>query len=92
MKEVIPIIFNFLSSYPEILSFLSPIIGGENGVILVSFLAASGAFSIFTVFIFAFFGMLAIDSLWFLIPKTRLYRKIVNGKKIPLIIKELKKN
>lgn len=82
MEETIQIIFNFLSSYPEILSFLSPIIGGENGVIFISFLAGSGTFSIFTIFVFAFLGMLTVDSLWFFIPKTRLYQRLVGGKKI----------
>ncbi len=73
---------NFISSYPKILSFFAPVIGGENGVIFLSFLAKSGAVSVYIVFLFSFFGMLAIDSLWFFIPKTKLYKKVVSGKKI----------
>lgn len=91
MIEIFETILDFLISYPEILSFLSPILGGENGVILVSFLAANGAFSIFTVFIFAFLGMVTVDSLWFFFPKTKLYKRMTNAKKISANYKKIEK-
>lgn len=82
MEKIVQPVFDFLSGHSEILSFLSPILAGDSGVILLAFLAAGGAFPIFTVFIFAFLGMITADSLWFFIPKTKLYQKIVSSKKI----------
>lgn len=91
MVELIQILSNFLINYIEILSFLSPIVGGENGVIFVSFLASSDFLTLLNVFIFAFLGMLTIDSFWFFITKTKLYDKIVNGKRISNSYKKIEK-
>jgi membrane protein DedA with SNARE-associated domain len=82
---------DFISTYPRSLSFLAPIIGGENGVIFLSFLAKSGVVSVYIVFLFSFLGMLTIDSLWFFIPKTKLYKKITSGKTISRQHKKIEK-
>jgi len=91
MEQLIQILSTFLINYIEILSFLSPILGGENGVIFVSFLASSNFLTLLNVFIFAFLGMLTIDSFWFFITKTKLYNRMVNGKRVSNNYKKIEK-
>lgn len=77
MHPFVQHILELLGSYPELLSFIAPIISGEVGVIFVAFLGAGGAFPLQTVLLWTCLGMIAIDSFWFLFPQTKLYRRMV---------------
>ncbi len=64
-----------LASFSFFMSFIAPIISGENGVIILAFLSAQGYFAPWIVFLFGSLGMLAIDSIWFLLMKTKFLEK-----------------
>ena len=60
----------FLSSnYIAPIAFLGAILGGEEILVLLSILAAQGFFSIYTMFIFFYIGILVSDFIWFFIGK-----------------------
>jgi len=85
-----------LHSFSFLISFLAPILTGENGVILIAFLSAQGYFPLWAVIVFAFLGMIAIDSFWFLMTRSRWAEKIkqwnrksINYKKLEARIEKL---
>jgi membrane protein DedA with SNARE-associated domain len=81
-NSTIHFLYGILSDFSFLISFLSPILGGENAVIFVAFLSSQGFLSLWIVFFFSFLGMMAIDSIWFFITKTKYFKKLKNWKKI----------
>ena len=76
-------LFPGLIDYLPLLSFLAPIIGGgEVGVIVVAFLFAHDVYNFLIVLIFSFLGMLVMDSIWFFIGTSNLFKKIKSWKRI----------
>jgi membrane-associated protein len=65
-----------LGSLSFIISYLAPILGGENAVLVVAFLSAKGYFPLWIVIIFAFLGMISIDSFWFLMTRSKWAKKV----------------
>lgn len=69
-------VFTFLKEWIFLISFLAPILGGENAVLALAFLSAQEHFFVYAIILFSFLGMLAIDSFWFLIMKTKPSKKL----------------
>lgn len=85
--------FPWLASYISLLSFLAPIIGGgELGVIAVAFLFGNDFDNFARIVIFSFAGMMAIDSIWFLIARSKIFEKIKKWQKIAKPYKKIEDN
>lgn len=63
------------SGYSFILAFFAPMVGGEVAVLFLSFLSVSDSFPLWGIIIGSFFGMLALDSFWFFVPRTTWLKK-----------------
>lgn len=57
----------FFKSMPELVSFLGALLGGEETILVVSFFAGQGIFSVKTVLIFSYIGTMVSDWIWFYI-------------------------
>lgn len=85
--------FPWLSSFVQLLAFLAPIVGGgELGVIAVSFLFARNTSAFWTIVLFSFLGMTAMDSLWFYISRSKLFGKFKEWRKISVQYKSIEQN
>lgn len=91
MNGLLLYLTQLFSDYTALISFLTPAIGGEVGVITVSFLAAIVDAHIVTVICFTAIGMIAIDSVWFFVPRTKIYRQMVNWSTISEKYKKVEK-
>ena len=67
MFTVLEEIVLFFKSYPELVSFSGALFGGEETILVIAFLTGQGLFSVKTVFIYAYFGTLVSDWIWFYI-------------------------
>ncbi len=65
-----------ISNYAIVLSLLSPIIGGETVILLLSFFAGQGYFSPWIVFFFGLIAMIGADSLWFSLAHSKFANKL----------------
>jgi len=69
-------------NYPKIITFVGSVLGGESVILFLSALSGQGAISLWVVYVFCFFGTIFSDSLWFLIPKSRFFKRIVGQRVI----------
>jgi len=67
-----------LPRFTILISFFAPFFGGELTVIGVAFFAGTGVFSLWQVIIGSFFGMMALDIFWFMVPNSRLANRLKN--------------
>ena len=54
-----------ITDFIPLVAFLAPNLGGELAILLLAFGSAQGLYSLWTVIIFVFFGMMAADTFWF---------------------------
>ncbi len=54
-----------------LIALIAPLIGGEVAVSILAFLAGQGIFPLWKIIVGSFFGMLLLDSFWFMIPRSR---------------------
>ncbi len=81
MSEIVDYLLSFAVSYPEIISFIGALLGGESLMLLLGTLAGEGLLSIWKIYIFSLLGVIFFDSMWFLIGKnlpSKKFNKIKN--------------
>ena len=54
-----------------LIALIAPLIGGEVAVSVLAFLAGQGIFPLWTIIAGSFFGMILLDSFWFMVPRSR---------------------
>lgn len=80
MAESLEWLGNLIALYPSLtylIIFLGAAFGGEPGVLALSFLAAQDLFPLWLYLVIAFAGVLASDSLYFFLGKTKLARRLI---------------
>jgi membrane protein DedA with SNARE-associated domain len=77
-----PQILELLNSFGWLVSYFAPFIGGENAVLIMSFLSAQGILPLAVVVFFSFLAMITLDSIWFFIVKSKRVTKIKESEKI----------
>ncbi len=54
-----------------LIAFIAPFVGGEVAVSILAFLAGQGIFPLWNIIAGSFFGMMLLDSFWFMVPRSR---------------------
>lgn len=77
-----PQILELLNSFGWLVSYFAPFVGGENAVLIMSFLSAQGILPWGVVVLFSFLAMITLDSIWFFIVKSKIVTRIRKSEKI----------
>lgn len=71
LEEQVGAVALHLPAWSPVVAFFAPLFGGETIVLVLAFLAGQGTLTLWGVIVGSFFGMLTLDSFWFMVPRTR---------------------
>ncbi|MDO8566924.1 MAG: hypothetical protein Q7R58_02100 [bacterium] len=60
-----------IPEFSFLIALVAPLIGGEVAVSFLAFLAGQGIFPLWKIIAGSFFGMILLDSFWFMVPRSR---------------------
>ena len=60
-----------MPNFSFLIALIAPLIGGEIAVSVLAFLAGQGVFPLWKIIVGSFFGMVLLDSFWFMVLRSR---------------------